>query len=115
MCVVVSCECCFFFLHRPYLLHIGMGVGLGGKIVLVGCMFQSSCVVCEYVVIGDSVMDIGGMIAVGDCRVMLRGLCGVCCVCPSIVGEGQRDLVGVGVVGGSSLARAGGVVVGVSR
>ena len=32
-------------------------------------------------VIGDSDRENGGMIAVGDCRVVLRGLCGMHSVC----------------------------------
>ena len=99
-----------FFLHRPYLFHIGMGGGLGGKIVFMGCMFHSSSG-CECVGIGDSAGDVVGMIAVGDCRVGLRGLHGGCSVCPSIVGEGQWGLVGVGVVGGIVGVVVGAVVI----
>ena len=80
------CVCFFFFLHRPYLFHIGMGDGLGGKIGLVGVMFHSLCVVCVCMVIGDSDRENGGMIAVGDCRVVLRGLCGMHSVCSCGVG-----------------------------
>jgi hypothetical protein len=66
VCVVV-CVCDFFFLHRPYLFHMGMGEGLGGKIGLMSVMFHAECVVCGDVVIGDMDKGIVGMMAVGDC------------------------------------------------
>ena len=77
--------CVPFFLHLPYLLHMGMEGGLGGKIGFMSVVFHSLCVVCEWLMIGDRVRGNDGMMAVGDCRVMLRGLwgcrvvlCGIC-------------------------------------
>ena len=79
------------FLHRPHLLHVGMGGGLGGKIELVGVMSHSLCVVFRWLGIGDNDRGIGvggsdrgfcnrddGKITVGDCSVVLRELCGEC-------------------------------------
>ena len=57
--------------------------------MFVGCVFHSSSGGCGCMGIGDSMIDAVGMIVVGDCRVGLRGLCGGCSVCPSIVGDGQ--------------------------
>ena len=77
--------CVPFFLHRPYLLHMGLEGGLGGKIGFMSVVFHSLCVVCGWLMIGDRVRGIDGMMAVGDCRVSLRGLwgcrvtlCGMC-------------------------------------
>ena len=62
-CIVV-CVCDFFLLHRPYLLHMGVGEGLGGNI---GLMSVVSHAVCVVVVIGDRDKGTVGMMAVGDC------------------------------------------------
>ena len=102
MCVVM-----FFFLHQPYLFHMGVGEGLGGKIGLMSVVFHVVCVVCGDVVIGDRDKGIIGMMAVGDCSEVWRGVCdmhnvcssgvGVVFVwCPCIVGEGVcvREMAG---------------------